>query len=265
MHRALAGLIDRLDSPQISRTSVIRWGCPVPSFGNPTRSRIATLGLNPSNREFLDDSGNELQGPLRRFHTLSSLEISSWSEVDVHHLHMILDSCNSYFLRNPYDRWFTRLERALNGLDASYYGHSPRACHIDLIPYATMRKWADLTPRERSSLMTVASDTLGLLLRDSSIQILILNGRSVVRHFEELLGSVLEKQAMHSWSLRRQARAPVIGFAYKGVVSSVGGLELGRRLLVLGFNHNLQSSFGVTKEVVQSIRAWISAASNEAG
>src|SRR5512140_3439039 len=82
MHRALTTLIDRLDSPAVSGTNVIRWGCPVPSFGDLSNSKVATLGLNPSNREFMDESGNELEWTSRRFHTLHSLGLASWSDVD---------------------------------------------------------------------------------------------------------------------------------------------------------------------------------------
>src|SRR2546422_2502451 len=58
----LTTLIDRLDSTAIVATDVIRWGCPVPAFGDLTCSQVATLGLNPSNREFVDDFGQELEG-----------------------------------------------------------------------------------------------------------------------------------------------------------------------------------------------------------
>src|SRR3977135_1806902 len=105
MYSTLTTLIDRLDSSAISGTNVIRWGCPVPSFGDLLSSQVATLGLNPSNREFVDESGKELQGASRRFHTLRSLGLKSWSEVDARHLRMIIDSCRTYFLGNPYDGW----------------------------------------------------------------------------------------------------------------------------------------------------------------
>lgn len=264
MHRALATLIDRLDSPAVSGTSVIRWGCPVLSFGDLSRSRIATLGLNPSNREFMDDSGNELQGVSRRFHTLNSLRLTSWSDVDARHLRLILESCRSYFLRNSYDAWFKKLDQVLSGMKASYYGSAPRACHLDLIPYATARKWTELTARQRSSLLAVAADTLGLLLRDSPIRILILNGKSVAEQFEEIAGICLERQPVRAWSLPRHSRPEVTGFAYRGTVDSLSGIRLSGELLILGFNHNLQSSFGVTREVIQAIRDWISRAASEA-
>ena len=264
MNSTLATLISRLDSPAVSGTSVIRWGCPVPSFGDLSSSRVATLGLNPSNREFVDEMGNELKGSLRRFHTLNSLGLTSWSDVDSNHLRLILESCRAYFLGNPYDIWFKKLDIIVSATRASYYDESCRACHLDLIPYATERKWSELTINERLSLLEVAGDTLALLLRDSPIQVLILNGASVIEQFEEIAGVCLEKEAMPAWSLPRQSRPNVTGFSYRGVVDNLSGIGLGRNLLVLGFNHNLQSSFGVTTNVIHAIRDWIAQTAREA-
>jgi hypothetical protein len=264
MYSTLTTLIDRLDSPAISGTNVIRWGCPVPSFGELSSSQVATLGLNPSNREFVDESGNELQGAARRFHTLKSLGLRSWSEVDARHLRMIIDSCRTYFLGNPYNRWFKRLDQVIFGTNASYYGVRYGACHLDLIPYATAHKWTELSPQQRSSLLAVAGDTLGLLLRDSPVRILILNGKTVVQHFQEIAGVCLERQEMPTWALARQSTPDVPGVAYSGVADTLSGIALRHKVLVLGFNHNLQSSYGVTTEVIHAIQEWISQAAKEA-
>jgi hypothetical protein len=263
LHATLTTLINRLDSPAVAGTDVIRWGCPVPSFGDLSTSRVATLGINPSNREFVDELGDELQGTSRRFHTLKSLGITSWSDVDARHLRLILESCRSYFLGNPYDTWFKRLDQVVSGAKASFYDASCAACHLDLIPYATSRKWTELTTRQRSSLLAAAADTLGLLLRDSPVQILILNGKSVVQQFQDIAGARLEPQRMAGWSLPRHPKPDVSGFAYAGTVREVSGVRLNREVLVLGYNHNLQSSFGVTKDVICAIRDWISGAANE--
>lgn len=258
MHMALATLIDRLDSPAVAGTDVIRWGSPVPSFGDLSTSRVATLGLNPSNREFVDELGDELQGSFRRFHTLNSLGLESWADADARHLRLILESCRTYFLGNPYDRWFKRLDQVISGANASFYDESHSACHLDLIPYATARKWTELTARQRSSLLAVAADTLGLLLRDSAVRILILNGRSVVELFQDVAGICLEQQRMPAWSLTRQPKPDVPGSAYKGMVDSLSGFKFTHEILILGYNHNLQSSFGVTRAVILAIRDWIS-------
>jgi hypothetical protein len=260
LYPALTTLIDRLDSSKISSTGVIRWGAPVPSFGDLSEARVATLGLNPSNLEFVDRFGEELQGTLRRFHTLASLGLRSWADVDARHLRLILESCNQYFLGNPYDRWFKKLDQVVVGAGASFYNPSRRACHLDLIPYATTSKWTELSTRQRTSLLGVAGDTLGLLLRDSKVRVLILNGQSVVEQFQEAAGVSLERESMPRWSLSRRPKPNVSGLAYKGLVSAISGIPLPNEILVLGYNHNLQSSFGVTNEVIFAIRDWISQA-----
>ena len=60
MHNVVSDLIDRIENPALINAGIIPWACPVPSFGDPKKSTVATLGLNPSNREFVDPNGNEL-------------------------------------------------------------------------------------------------------------------------------------------------------------------------------------------------------------
>jgi len=263
MYTTLITLINLLDSNPIADMGVIPWGSPVPSFGDLSNSRVATLGLNPSNREFVDQDGNELEGKYRRFHTLNSLGITSWSDVDARHIKLMVDSFRQYFLTNPYDRWFKVLDLIISGTKSSYYSKSTSACHLDLIPYATSQKWNDLSPRQHAKLLALAGGSLGFLVRDSSIKILILNGRSVVEIFQDISGINLDKREMPTWSLPRRSTQDVIGLAYHGVSETLSGVPLGRELLVLGYNHNLQSSFGVTKKVLQEIQKWVSESSHE--
>ena len=96
-----------------------------------------------------------------------------------------------------------------------------------------------------------------MLLRDSPIRVLILNGKSVVLGFEGVTGTSLNSKKMPSWSLPRKSSSGVMGVAYEGVVTSINGINLGHNMLVLGFNHNLQSSFGVTRQVIQAIHQWV--------
>lgn len=264
MHAPLTTLIDRMDSLAATKANVIRWSCPVPAFGDLANSRVATVGLNPSNREFVDLDGKELQGPLRRFHTLNSLGLRSWSDVDARHLHLILESCRSYFVGNPYDAWFKRLDLIISAVNASYYDPARPACHLDLIPYATHRKWTELTAYERATLLSVAADTLALLLRDSPVELLILNGASVVTQFQAIAAGTLDRREMPAWSLPRVSGARVKGVAYSGVVDTLSGIPLGHSIRVVGFNHNLQGTYGVTSAVMEAIRRWIAQITSEA-
>ena len=254
----LRTLIARLDSLD-PRTEVIPWAAPIPSFGDLSNSRVATVGLNPSNREFVDEKGDELQGALRRFPTLQSLRLSSWSDTDTSHRRRILKSCRDYFQKgnNPYNEWFKRLNQIVLGAHTSYYGPSSKACHIDLIPYATATKWGKLKPDQRTALLDLAGDTLGLLLRASPVRVILLNGTSVVERFQVISGVRLDKRRMSTWSLPRSSRPSVPGFSYTGLVDTISEISLGHKLLVLGFNHNIPSSWGVPDEVVQAIRKWI--------
>ena len=257
MHTALTTLIDRLDRPDTRNAGVIHWGSPVPAFGDLTKSEVATLGLNPSNKEFVDDSGNELSGSDRRFHTLQSLGLDTWRDADTRHIALILGTCKEYFLRNPYDRWFKKLDAVVAGSGTSFYDPCSSACHLDLIPYATQCKWTELSSLQKAKLTTIAGDSLGLLLRDSPVRLLILNGQSVVNAFEQISGFKLEREEQPAWSLPRQNGKDVTGLSYVGVTNTLAGVDLGRQIQILGFNHNLQSSFGVTNLVMQEIHRWI--------
>ena len=61
----LTSLIAKLDGPDIAETGIIPWAAPIPVFGDLCTSRVATVGLNPSNREFVDEDGIELTRIMR--------------------------------------------------------------------------------------------------------------------------------------------------------------------------------------------------------
>ena len=263
MHGLISTLVKRLDDPALVNAGVIPWSSPVLSFGDVAAARVATLGLNPSNREFVDGAGNELDGPSRRFHTLGSLGLDAWRDAQPHHLALIAESCRCYFAVNPYDTWFKRLDNLLSDLKVSYYSTLFSACHLDLVPFATAEKWTALSRGQRQKLLDGAGDVLGALLRDSEIQVLVLNGSSVVEHFERVTSIECERKTVREWTLRRDDGSGVKGVAYSGIVRSVGGTPLHRDVRVLGYNHNIQSSFGVTTRVMAAIRRWIAEAASE--
>lgn len=259
----LSALLGRLDGPHLREFGVIPWAAPVLSFGNPAQSKVATLGLNPSNREFVDLTGNELSGCQRRFHTLTSLGIKQWSDATNDHLKQIRESCNNYFAGNPYDGWFQALDKLIIGTNASYYGLFSEACHLDLVPYATACKWTELTSRQRAALLNSGGDALGLLLRESSVEVLVLNGQSVIENLQLIAGCKFHKKAIPDWTLPRRASSGVVGYAYTGRLCQISGIGLGREISVLGYSHNIQSSFGVTTQVKTAIQQWIAHSSSK--
>ena len=255
MKNILKTMLQRLSNSDDSE--LLSWAAPIPSFGNLQGTSIATLGINPSNREFVDDNGVELTTRERRFHTLKSLQLEEWSDAGGDELELIVDSCNEYFFRNPYNAWFRRLDSIVAGTGHSYFDRMFPACHIDLLPFATDCKWGTLSGIRRKHLLRSNADLLRSLIQSSDLELLILNGQSVVTEFERISGTSLTAETMQGWQLPRGNGENVPGIAYTGVCRSIVGEKLPRDIKVLGFNHNIQSSFGVTSSVVRNIAKWV--------
>ena len=228
----LETMIERLDSGYVADTSVIPWASPVPSFGDP-KSRLATLGLNPSPREFVDTFGNPIRrNSRRRLHTLESLGLATWAQAGERHVRLIWDACRFYFSNNPYDRWFKHLDGVISGAGFSYYAPLHNACHFDLVPFATENTWDRLTAQQRVQLIDASADTLGSLLRYSSVQVLILNGSDVFNEFQHITDHSLAESPLPNSSAR----------AYTGSINTLFGITLGREIRVLGFSTYIQDA-----------------------
>jgi hypothetical protein len=254
-YNPLLTFLDRLSKPGLS-SRVLNWACPVPFFGGLDSARVASVGINPSASEFLGSSGLELDGVNRRFPTLRSLGLRSWNQIGSDGVIKIRKACDQYFLGNPYTRWFGVLETLFTDSGLTYYGREPSICHLDLVPYATSQRWGDLDQKTRSDLISLTRDSLALVVQESNIEVIVLNGRSVVASFQELTRVDYQIAEMPAWNLPRTS-TPVGGLSYTGRLDSIGGVSLERSVRVLGFNHNLQSSFGVTREVVSAIGSWL--------
>lgn len=261
--REVDTLVDLLRIGAPVRLGAIPWASPVVAFGNPAVSKIATLGLNPSNLEFMDSRGNQLLAPANRLESLATLKIRGWGELARQGVRQVWQACEEYFYRNPYNQWFGRLEKLLVETGSSYYTRiGDTACHLDLVPFATATKWSELSGTQRSRLIELGAPSLVRVLLASNIRVLILNGATVVREFGQLLGKqVLRPCPMPSWALQR---GRVLGIAYIGQVSRLGGVDLDRELVVLGYNHNIQSSYGMTTDVVCNMASWVGRTSLEA-
>jgi hypothetical protein len=156
-------MVPPIDAGYIPKTT------PVISFGDVTNAKIATLGINPSSKEFLL-GGKLLQGENKRLADNEEFEASAMD---------ILFQCRNYFLtKNAYWSWFQPLEDLLVSIGETYMNYSS-ACHLDLSPWATFPAFRDLTKAQRDNLLDHDKELLPWLLGNSSIKTLILNGRFV--------------------------------------------------------------------------------------
>ena len=215
--------------------AVIEWACPVPFFGHAEGARIASVGLNPSDREFCDRGGRPLRGAKRRLETRESLGLRDWCVADPAECSAVAEACSGYFDGCPYG-WFDALEAIFESAGRGTL-HDGGACHIDLAPWATQRTWRRLGPGERDALLEQGAETLAALLSSVQIEVLLLNGKAVVEGFQRATGVRLPVEYATEWDDRGRR-----GRRWSLVADSLGPIELARPVTILGWNWNLQSS-----------------------
>jgi hypothetical protein len=219
-------------------SSIVPGSTPVIAFGDARRARVATLGWNPSRIEFLTQDGQELAGNARRLETFSSLGIKNLNRADSDVIRRVFDGSNNYFHRCPY-RWFNKLDSILTAANCSYKDGT--ACHLDLVQWSTDPTWRSLSRPERKQLLDADLPFLIELLSREKIQLLLLNGMGIIKACEEYLSG---KFAL--CSLRDAGRLKI----FSGTIQP--------KINAIGWNLNLQSSFGVTSEEINKIASAVS-------
>ena len=187
---------------------VVYGSTPVVSFGDFTKAKVATIGINPSSLEFMDKSASATSNGLlpegkKRLADLETLGIISDDPLDDDTAEYSLgqdgakeiwEKCRDYFIGpNPYWSWFSDLETVIAGLSVSYKDST--ACHLDISPWATDPVFRDLTPEQRESLLLGESDFLEWQIAKSNIEIVVFNGAQVYESLNSLDGFSLEKVA----------------------------------------------------------------------
>jgi hypothetical protein len=107
--------------------------------GDHTRARVATVGINPSSREFQDGRKRLLPDDAKRLADLDLLEAESSSDLPDPAVATVMKWCRNYFQHHPYTRWFDKLNALVRGAGADFYDGT--ACHLDLVQWATDPVW----------------------------------------------------------------------------------------------------------------------------
>lgn len=202
---------------------------PVLFFGNP-RAKVATLGINPSLSEFLDRSGELLEGERRRLAILPWLGVQNFDEITRELGSKIIDECAGYFERNPYG-WFNALDEILrDGLEVSYFNRT--ACHLDLAQWATKPNWGELNDRYRTELLNDGIPFLTEHLQKMNYCLVIVNGISVIDQ--------LRDSSLVDWTLVGTLEGPPNADIYMG--------EYGKTKF-LAWSCNIQNQHGARRHI----------------
>lgn len=173
-------LADRVRQPYPAGAPVLPGSTPVVSFGDVRSAWVATLGINPSDSEFME-RGRWLEGPERRFESLGSLGLERPEDADPEQVAHIVEACYGYFRGpNPYWTWFRPLQKVLSeALGASYLDGS--AAHLDLIQWATQPVWGKIADRRtREQLIGADREFLRRQLSHEGVRLVLMNSRRVM-------------------------------------------------------------------------------------
>jgi uracil-DNA glycosylase len=183
-------LRDRLRKPPSS--CAVRESLPVLFFGDIFSAEIATVGLNPSNREYVDQHGELLSGSGQRFATLHSLGAVDRASLTDAQCDEATRWMQGYFdAGKPVYGWFTGLERVARGFGASLAERS--AVHLDLVQEPTHPTWSALPRDERDRLLDRDLQFLAWQIRRFPFRAVICSGKTASVHVRRALGVTVEE------------------------------------------------------------------------
>jgi hypothetical protein len=224
-------MLEEMVARAVPVPEVVTGSTAVVAFGDPRTATVATLGINPSWREFLADDGSLLCGPKRRLATLASLHAESTASLRPDQIRSAIEDCAEYFRpdRNPYRRWFDPLDETLQAaLGVSFYDHT--ACHLDLVQWATRPAWSELSRQAREILLSEGLPHLQCLLRHGNVSTVLLNGRQVIDH----------AMAAQLGELRPSGEVRINSHRSCSLYMGESGA-----VTFIGWSTNLQSSWGI--------------------
>ena len=227
-------ILKRIKSSYPGKDLVVHQSTPVLSFGDFQNAGIFTLGINPSNLEFVDKKGELLKNKLRRLQTLSSLKASDCTSLSQKQSMKVFDGCIDYFNRRPYN-WFDKFGPIIEAIGHSFYS-PPFAAHVDLVQWATKTKWGKISSGEQKMLIQEGRSFLEYQLQSENVHTILLNGRTVINAFHDWSNVKLEYS-----SLNLQKGGELVTGFYDN------------RIRIIGWSVNIQSSWGVTSEDISKL------------
>jgi hypothetical protein len=189
---------------------------PVLFFGDLLGCEVATVGLNPSHREYLTKDGTLLAGAAQRFATIHSLRAEGRLSLSDNQCAVAIERMRGYYDpgRPVYSSWFSALARVVDGFGASFRARS--CAHLDLVQESTKPVWSQLERAEREELLERDLPFLEWQIRTFPLRAVICTGATVGLQIRRRLAiSVTEEGTMARikwWVGRADVDGRRIGF-----------------------------------------------------
>jgi hypothetical protein len=182
-------LIPEYISKRISKPANLKYivekSTPVVCFGDITKAKVITIGINPSSSEFTKIVNQErilLTGAERRLSDLESLEAPTTESLRSDQIERVWLDCLNYFDGPYYEKWFSKMqETILTPLQANYVGRT--AAHIDLIQWATDPLWKEMLEIDPIAAQEHLAEDLPFLeqqVEESEAKVFFLSGSPVI-------------------------------------------------------------------------------------
>ena len=163
-------------------------------FGDLLGAEVASIGLNPSDQEYVGKGGTMLSGPAQRFATLSSLGADERASLTNDQCAEAVEWMRDYYEpgKPVYGSWFNALSRVMEGFGASFRDRT--ATHLDLVQESTNPVWSELGVNERDALLSQDLPFLEWEIRAFPLRSVICTGKTVSVNVRRQLGVEVEEE-----------------------------------------------------------------------
>jgi hypothetical protein len=234
-------LIERAMQPYPQGAPIVAGSTPVVSFGDPIKSTVVTLGINPSYEEFQDQNKVTLGRGEKRLIDQDMLSGDVREGLTRDEAGSVVLGCHNYFEINPYG-WFKEIEDVV--LEPFGYNYkSGFAAHLDIIQWATDPVWSKIEDKAScQNMLDADAEFLKFQLSAYGFTYVLMNGKTVVEQVKSLNIVDLEEVG-------------TISFGNGDARSKVWRGTLGDKIF-LGWNLNIQRH-ETTQANKDDLTAWL--------
>jgi len=214
-------IIERVKRKIEANLCIVPQSTPIVYFGNYDTSKACTISLNPSNKEFTDRSNILLDHKNKeRLCSRKRLKKQDIDELTDAEAELVLKYCTNYFNLRPYTLWFDTFNYFIEQYgNYSYYKGS--CVHLDLVQWATSKKWNALSPDTRHKHLNNDLPVLKYLL-NKDFETMFLNGSTVVNNIAECLSINLKSKTVLFTTVNNINRELVIYYGNYNKTNVIG-------------------------------------------